>query len=59
MLFNSFDFIWLFPIVFIIYYSVVFLFSRKRADCKIENIVLLLLSYSLYIKFNPVYVLLL
>lgn len=59
MLFNSFDFIWLFPMVFAFYYGIVFLVRHKRRDRKIENIALLCLSYLLYIKLNPIYVFLL
>ena len=47
MLFNSFEFIWLFPIVFI-----VCCVSRRT---KWSNACLLLISYGLYCKWKPVY----
>ena len=59
MLFNSFDFVWMFPMVFAFYYGIVFLVRHKRRDRKIENTALLCLSYLLYIKLNPIYVFLL
>ena len=37
MLFNSFDFVWMFPMVFAFYYGIVFLVRHKRRDRKIEN----------------------
>lgn len=51
MLFNSFDFLWLFPLIFCIYY--IFLWKN------LGNAVLLLISYGLYLKWKPIYVLVL
>lgn len=51
MIFNSFDFLWLFPLIFCIYY--IFLWK------KLGNAVLLLISYGLYLKWKPIYVLVL
>lgn len=57
MLFNSFEFIWIFPIIFAAYYAVAHFFPRKRIEA--ANVTLLLVSYILYFKWNPVYTLLL
>lgn len=46
MLFNSFEFLWLFPIIFCVYH----LMSWR----KMGNVSLLLISYGLYIKWKPV-----
>ena len=51
MLFNSFEFLWLFPIIFCVYYLMAW---KKFGNC-----VLLLISYGLYIKWEPVYALIL
>lgn len=51
MLFNSFEFLWLFPIIFCVYH----LMSWR----KMGNVSLLLISYGLYIKWKPVYALIL
>lgn len=55
MIFNSFEFLWLFPIIFCLYYLVI---SRKEFTekwPKIGNILLLVISYGLYLKWKPVY----
>lgn len=58
MIFNSFLFLWLFPIIFCIY-----LFIRsnrlRRLYPRMGNAFLLLISYLLYIKWNPAYSLIL
>lgn len=51
MLFNTFEFIWLFPLVSCVYYF----FSWKNWG----NIILLIISYGLYIQWKPVYALVL
>lgn len=51
MLFNTFEFLWLFPLVFCVYY----LMSWKRMG----NVSLLMISYGLYISWKPVYALIL
>lgn len=53
MIFNSFQFIWLFPLIFIVYWTVEY-FSMNRLR-KLPQIVLLLISYGLYIQWNPFY----
>lgn len=58
MIFNSFEFLWLFPILFCIY---IILQKEKvmKAYSKIGNVFLLFISYALYIKWNPAYSLIL
>ena len=51
MIFNSFQFLWLFPIIFVVYNAIVI----KVGSGKFSNYVLLLISYLLYIQFNPWY----
>lgn len=59
MLFNSFEFLWLFPLIFIIYYSVVNWRWLVTKYPKLGNFVLLAISYGLYLKWKPVYALVL
>lgn len=54
MIFNSFRFLWLFPIVFFVYYAVSYLL-KKRFCGKGCNFLLLLLSYALYMQYMPWY----
>lgn len=59
MLFNSFEFLWLFPIIFCMYYLVT---SREEsmARCpRIGNYLLIAISYGLYLKWKPIYALVL
>lgn len=59
MLFNSFEFLWLFPVIFCVYYIVT---CRKKLMAlypKIGNYLLIAISYGLYIKWEPVYALVL
>lgn len=59
MLFNSFEFLWLFPIIFCVYYLIT---CRKRLIDKfpkIGNYLLIAISYGLYIKYKPEYALVL
>ena len=59
MIFNSFEFIWLFPLIFITYYSAVnwqWLIARFP---KVGNLLLLVISYGLYLKWKPIYAILL
>lgn len=62
MLFNSFQFIWLFPIIFVVYYSFQLILG-KNGKIKLQhrgsNILLLIFSYLLYAQWNLVYTLLL
>lgn len=49
MIFNSFNFIVLFPIIFLLYYVIPAKYARMR------NLYLLLVSYLLYLQCKPVY----
>ena len=53
MIFNSFNFIILFPLLFLAYYAIPVARQQWR------NVYLLVVSYLLYIKFNPAYALIL
>ena len=53
MIFNSFQFIWLFPIIFCLYHFVNS--SFKKCYSKIGNILLLIISYLLYTNWIPAY----
>ena len=53
MIFNSFNFIVFFPLIFLLYYVIPAKFTRAR------NIFLLLVSYLLYMQWKPIYVLIL
>ena len=53
MLFNSFNFIVLFPLIFILYYAIPASYNKGR------NLFLLIVSYLLYLQWKPVYTLIL
>ena len=53
MIFNSFNFIVLFPFIFLLYYIIPAKFVKMR------NIFLLAVSYLLYIQWKPIYTLIL
>ena len=53
MIFNSFNFIILFPLIFLLYYIIPARFNKAR------NAYLLLVSYLLYMKWRPIYALIL
>lgn len=57
MIFNSFLFLWLFPLIFILYYGVTYTVTKSWS--KIGNATLLIISYLLYMNWKPAYVLLL
>ena len=57
MLFNSFQFIWLFPIIFIGYYLICSF--TKCSYSRWDNYTLLLISYLLYAQWKPVFVIVL
>lgn len=54
MIFNSFQFIWLFPVIFVVYWGINAIF-RNHNNKKIGNILLLLISYGLYAQWNIAY----
>lgn len=55
MTFNSFDFLWLFPLIFIVYYGIKHAGSFQKSRFRIDNGVLLVMSYLLYAKASPVW----
>ena len=59
MLFNSFEFLWLFPIIFCVYYLITCRNNLVRKFPKMGNYLLIAISYGLYIKWKPVYALIL
>ena len=61
MIFNSFQFVWLFPLIFIGYYLLSYLLSEKfpERQRKISNALLLIVSYGLYAQTNMAYTLIL
>ena len=60
MIFNSFQFLWLFPLIFVGYYFLPCLFTRSpERKPVVANRLLLLVSYGLYMQWNPAYALIL
>lgn len=59
MIFNSFEFLWLFPAIFLLYYILVRVKLLSKIAPKIGNYFLILCSYLLYIKVEPTYALIL
>lgn len=59
MIFNSFEFIWLFPIIFCVYLVITYRKRIRNQYPKIGNYFLIAISYGLYITWKPVYVLIL
>lgn len=53
MIYNSFNFIVLFPLIFLLYYAI------PAKYLKVRNVFLLALSYLLYLQWKPVYALIL
>ena len=58
MIFNSFQFLWLFPLLFTAYYLCCTLFNKKQGT-RYDNYLLLIISYLLYAQWNPAYTLIL
>lgn len=59
MIFNSFEFILIFPLIFLLYYLAASIKPLTRVVPKIGNYLLIFVSYALYIKAVPVCVLIL
>ena len=59
MFFNSFAFLWLFPIVLCVYYFVTYGNSWFGHYYRLSNYFLIAVSYGLYMKWKPVYALVL
>ena len=55
MIFNSFEFLWLFPLIFCVYYLIISQKNNNDKWPKIGNFILLVISYGLYLKWKPVY----
>lgn len=58
MTFNSFTFLWLFPLIFIIYYGLKKVAGATRLsnnNSRLSNYLLLIISYMLYAKSDPVW----
>ena len=58
MIFNSFQFLWLFPLIFGGYYLISYLIDRKSQG-RGSNILLLCTSYALYAQYAPLHTLVL
>ena len=60
MIFNSFQFVWLFPIIFIVYYGAMGIAKYVQySTSKIGNYLLIAISYGLYMQWVPQYALVL
>lgn len=61
MVFNSFQFLWLFPMIFVGYYLLSYLLSKNNPmrQRKVSNALLLLVSYGLYAQANMAFTLIL
>ncbi len=60
MVFTSFSFLWLFPIIFVVYYGLCYMpCVREGVRHRVANISLLVASYALYMQWRPAYALLL
>ncbi len=60
MIFNSFQFLWLFPIIFVLYYGLSYM-PRVSDELKhkLTNFSLIIISYGLYMQWKPAYALIL
>lgn len=60
MIFNSFQFIWLFPIIFALYYALTSIAKHtKFSPSRLGNFLLIAISYGLYMQWVPQYALVL
>lgn len=57
MLFNTFDFLWMFPLIFLVYYACIG--EKVVKASRLGNSFLILVSYGLYMKWKPIYALVL
>lgn len=53
MIFNTFQFLWLFPIIFLLYWGAVLLRRREHARTRLANALLLTISYALVTWWMP------
>lgn len=59
MIFNSFQFLWLFPLIFCVYYFVTYRLKGSVKYSRLSNYFLIAVSYGLYLQWKPVYALVL
>ncbi len=60
MIFNSFQFLWLFPVIFVLYRGLASLpHVSETAQRKVANLSLIVISYGLYMQWKPAYALIL
>lgn len=60
MIFNSFQFIWLFPLIFLVYYGLLAIVNKKfKHTSALGNYLLIAISYGLYIQWHLQYALIL
>lgn len=59
MIFNSFEFLWMFPVIFIVYFLIIHNKKKENNYPRIANYILIAISYGLYIKWKPIYALIL
>ncbi len=60
MLFNSFQFLWLFPSIFLVYWGLASMPKlNDRTRHRIVNLALIIVSYGLYMQWKPAFALLL
>lgn len=55
MIFNSFNFLWIFPLIFIVYFGLRRLLCVGVSQGKISNYLLLIISYLVYAASNPIW----
>lgn len=59
MFFNSFQFLWLFPLIYCVYYFVTYRLNGSVKYSRLSNFFLIAVSYGLYLQWKPVYALVL
>ncbi len=60
MIFNSFQFLWLFPLIFLGYYGLSNLpLLKDETKHRVTNLALIIVSYGLYMQWKPAYALIL
>ena len=59
MIFNTFQFLWVCPLLFGAYYMILSLKNRPKHTHRLENLFLIVVSYLLYMQWKPIYALVL
>lgn len=59
MIFNSFQFLWLFPFIFVVYYFVMAKTGYQTKSTNMSNYLLILISYGLYLQWKAIYAIIL